>query len=163
MDLQLKLLEDSERFIPQRVNPLDAGFDCRIARFGRIENSLHEGRAIIDFPGDEYPLLPQNQVICFLGFATALPQGYYAQLVPRSSYALWDSLTLMNSPGTIDAGYRREWAAIVHNHGDHRVMLRRGTRICQFIIRRLPPVTFVHVDELPPSKRGEGGFGSTGE
>jgi len=81
---------------------------------------------------------------------------------PRSGLALRRGLTLLNSPGTIDADYRGEIAVILVNLGDAPVVIERGERIAQLVVQRLPEVGLVEVDALPDSERGPGGFGHTG-
>ena len=92
-----------------------------------------------------------------------LPVGYEAQVRPRSGLALKHNLTLTNSPGTIDAGYRGEVGVIMFNHGPEAFSISRGDRIAQMVICKLPEVTLCAVESLSNSDRGEGGFGSTGK
>jgi len=96
------------------------------------------------------------------GIALALPQGYEAQLRPRSGLALEHGITLLNSPGTIDADYRGEIRAILVNLGSEPVTIRRGDRVAQLVIAPVTRVTFERAAMLPASERGAGGFGSTG-
>jgi len=96
------------------------------------------------------------------GFAIAVPPGFEAQVRPRSELALKSGMTLLNSPGTIDADYRGEIGVILVNHGDLPVTVGRGDRIAQLIVQRVPEVRFELVDELPDTVRGAGGFGHTG-
>lgn len=96
------------------------------------------------------------------GFAIAVPPGFEAQVRPRSGLALKSGMTLLNSPGTIDADYRGEIGVILVNHGDLPVTVGRGDRIAQLIVQRVPEVRFELVDELPDTVRGAGGFGHTG-
>jgi len=110
-----------------------------------------------------YILQPLERILCPLGFASEIPQGYYAAVVPRSGLALWEGISIVNSPGTIDAGYRNEWAAIVVNLSNKAITLNRGDKICQFIIRKLVDYEFETVKELPDSERSLRGFGSTGK
>jgi dUTP pyrophosphatase len=96
------------------------------------------------------------------GLAIAVPPGYEAQIRPRSGLALRSGLTLLNSPGTIDADYRGEIGVIVINHGAEAVTIARGDRIAQMVILSLPEVELEATDELPETSRGAGGFGHTG-
>jgi dUTP pyrophosphatase len=96
------------------------------------------------------------------GVALALPQGYEAQLRPRSGLALEHGLTVLNSPGTIDADYRGEVRVILANLGSEPVTIRRGDRIAQLIVAPVTRVAFELCAALPASPRGAGGFGSTG-
>ncbi|HEY5338493.1 MAG TPA: dUTP diphosphatase [Rhizomicrobium sp.] len=96
------------------------------------------------------------------GIALALPQGYEAQVRPRSGLALNHGITVLNAPGTIDSDYRGEVKAILINHGDAPFKIARGMKIAQMVIARHEHVQFAQVSELPATSRGEGGFGSTG-
>ena len=97
------------------------------------------------------------------GIRIALPPGYEAQIRPRSGLALRHGITLLNSPGTIDADYRGEIAVIVINHGDEDFIIEPGERIAQMIIAPVSRATWHEVPELPASDRGTGGFGHTGK
>ena len=125
--------------------------------------SVKDGKKeLIDLNVDEYTLKPLERIGCPLGFATAIPVGYYAAVAPRSGNALWKGLSIVNTPGTIDAGYRNEWMAIIVNLSNKEVTIKKHEKICQFIIRNLPDTELDVVDNLPESDRGLGGFGSTG-
>ena len=103
-----------------------------------------------------------ERVLVPTGIALALPEGYEAQIRPRSGLALKHGVTLLNSPGTIDADYRGEVAVIVINHGTEPFVVRRGDRIAQLVVARVPEVVIEDVDLLPETARGAGGFGHTG-
>ena len=92
-----------------------------------------------------------------------LPVNYEAQIRPRSGLALKHNITLTNSPGTIDAGYRGEVGVIMFNHGPAEFEVKRGDRIAQMVITELPEVELDLVESLSESDRGAGGFGSTGK
>ncbi len=96
------------------------------------------------------------------GLAIALPDGYEAQIRPRSGLALKHGISLVNSPGTIDADYRGEIGVIIINHGQQDFLIERGMRIAQMVIAPYTRAQFSEVLELPTSERGAGGFGSTG-
>ncbi len=107
---------------------------------------------------------PGDRVLVPTGFAVAVPQGWCGLLLPRSGLALHEGLSVLNSPGLIDAGYRGELQVILVNHGHEPVTIERGQRIAQLLIQRVPEVVLVEVDELPEAidDRGERGFGSSG-
>ena len=155
-----KLRNDTN--IPQQSKLGDAGADARIIGFKKI---IHENdkKEVLEINSDTYTLKPLERIGCPLGFSTALPEGYYFKVVPRSGLALWDGLSIVNSPGTIDAGYRNEWMAIVVNLSNKEVTLKKGERICQIILSKMYHYKFIESDELPESERGLGGFGSTGK
>jgi len=140
----------------------DAGADARISGFKKIINEDGK-KELIDVDSESYILKPLERIGCPLGFSTAIPEGYYFKVVPRSGLALWDGLSIVNSPGTIDTGYRNEWMAIVVNLSNKEVILRKGDRICQIILGKLHDYEFIEKDELLDSDRGLGGFGSTGK
>lgn len=96
------------------------------------------------------------------GLALAIPSGYEAQVRPRSGLALKHGLTVLNSPGTIDADYRGEVQVILTNLGSDPVTVVRGMRIAQLVVAAVASPTLVEVEELPASERGAGGFGHTG-
>jgi len=106
---------------------------------------------------------PGRRALVPTGISLALPEGYEAQVRPRSGLALRAGLTLLNTPGTVDADYRGEIAVIAINLGEEPVTIRRGDRLAQLVILRLPAVELEEVEALPDSSRGAGGFGHTGE
>lgn len=108
-------------------------------------------------------LAPGQRSVLPTGLAIALPDGYAAFVHPRSGLAARVGMSLVNTPGTVDAGYRGEIKVIVINHDQAEpIVLRRGDRIAQLVIQRVEFAEFVDVDELPVSARGAGGHGSTG-
>ena len=105
---------------------------------------------------------PGERFLVPTGLSIALPDGYEAQIRPRSGLALKHGISLVNSPGTIDADYRGEIGIIIINHGAEPFTIERGMRIAQMVIAPYARVQFSEVFELPTSTRGAGGFGSTG-
>ena len=97
------------------------------------------------------------------GFAVAVPAGYEAQLRPRSGLAYKHGVTLINSPGTIDADYRGQIMVPMVNHGTAPFSVTRGMRIAQMVIKPVPHIVWAETDVLPPTGRGDGGFGHTGQ
>jgi len=111
---------------------------------------------------EEGDLAPMERRLFATGFAIAIPAGYEVQLRPRSGLALREGLTLPNTPATIDSDYRGELKVALVNLGSAPVRVTRGMRIAQMLVARVEPATFLEVDSIPPTDRGEGGFGSTG-
>ena len=107
-------------------------------------------------------VLPGDWAAVSTGFSIAIPPGYEAQIRPRSGLALRHGISLMNSPGTIDADYRGEVKVIVVNHGKEPFSINRGDRIAQMVIHRVYAGCFEVVENLPETKRSDGGFGHTG-
>jgi dUTP pyrophosphatase len=112
---------------------------------------------------EDVDLAPGERVVVRTGIAIALPEGYAGFVHPRSGLAARHGITLVNAPGTIDAGYRGEIKVILLNTDLAKaVSLRRGDRIAQLVVQRVENVTFREVPALPESARGDNGFGSTG-
>ncbi|MFJ3956590.1 dUTP diphosphatase [Arthrobacter sp. NPDC090010] len=142
LDVELRMLDDGLE-PPSYAQPGDAGADLRAREDVRLE------------PG-ERRLVPT-------GVSIALPFGYVALIHPRSGLATKQGLSIVNAPGTVDAGYRGEIAVTLINLDRERAIeLRRGDRIAQMVIQRVEHARFIPVQELPESARGAGGFGSTG-
>ena len=113
--------------------------------------------------GDEpMELAPGARALVPTGLRLAVPEGYEAQIRPRSGLALRHGLMLPNSPGTIDSDYRGELQVIVMNAGSEPVRIERGMKIAQLVLMPLPRVVWRECAELDATERGEGGFGSTG-
>ena len=107
-------------------------------------------------------LMPGSRALVPTGFALELPSGLEAQLRPRSGLALKHGVTLLNSPGTIDADYRGEVMVLLANLGAEAFTVRRGDRIAQLVVAPVAHVEVVSVEALGETDRGQGGFGSTG-
>jgi dUTP pyrophosphatase len=161
LEVQFKVLR-KETKIPLPSKPGDAGADARIMGFKKIMKAKGE-KKLIDIDSESYTLKPLERVGCPLGFATAIPKGYYFKVVPRSGLALWEGISIVNTPGTIDSGYRNEWMAIVVNLSNNEVILHKGDRICQIILSKMYEYEAIEINELPNSERGLDGFGSTGK
>lgn len=110
----------------------------------------------------ELSLPPGGRALVGTGIAIALPPEFEAQVRPRSGLALKAGITVLNSPGTVDADYRGEIGVILVNLGDSPYVVRRGDRIAQLVIAPVSRAAWAETDRLPPSERGAGGFGSTG-
>ncbi len=112
--------------------------------------------------GEEIVLRPMERALIPTGLAMALPEGFEAQIRPRSGLALKHGITCLNSPGTIDADYRGEIKIMLINLGGEPFVITRGMRIAQMVVAPYVQVAFAPTDTLPPTERGAGGFGSTG-
>ena len=124
----------------------------------------HPGDAGADLvSAEELRLGPGERALVATGVRIALPDGYVAFVVPRSGLAAKHGITIVNAPGTVDAGYRGEIkVSLLNTDASEAYDVAVGDRIAQLIVMPVPRVRFVPVDELPESARGEGGFGSTG-
>ena len=121
--------------------------------------------AAVDFlaaVAEDVVIAPGERTLIPTGLAIALPSGYEAQVRPRSGLALKNGLTLLNSPGTIDADYRGEIGIIIANLGQEPFTVERGMRIAQMLVAPVSRLAWNSVDSLSESERGTGGFGSTG-
>lgn len=108
-------------------------------------------------------LAPGQRALVPTGIALAVPEGYVALVHPRSGLAARHGLSIVNSPGTIDSGYRGEIKVLLVNLDPAQpIQLRRGDRVAQLVVQRVEQASFVEVDRLPESSRGTGGYGSTG-
>lgn len=124
----------------------------------------HPGDAGADLIATEAAVLePGERATVGTGLSIALPNGYAAFVVPRSGLAAKHGITIVNSPGTVDAGYRGEIrVTLLNTDAREAYAIAAGDRIAQLIVMPVPRVRFVEVDRLPGSERGQGGFGSTG-
>ncbi len=124
----------------------------------------HPGDAGADLMASvDVTLAPGERAVVPTGVALALPEGYVALVHPRSGLAARHGLSIVNTPGTIDAGYRGEVKVLLVNHDPSTpIELRRGDRIAQLVVQRFERARFVEVGQLPESARGVGGYGSTG-
>ncbi len=108
-------------------------------------------------------LAPGERCLVPTGIALAVPEGYVALVHPRSGLAARHGLSILNTPGTVDAGYRGEVKVLLVNLDPREpIELRRGDRVAQLVVQRVEQVRFLEVDVLPTSARGDGGYGSTG-
>ncbi|MBE9546445.1 MAG: dUTP diphosphatase [Proteobacteria bacterium] len=141
------------------IERLDGNEDVPLPRY------MTEGSAGMDIFAaveKEEIILPGKRTIVPTGITIALPEGYEAQIRPRSGLAIKNGVTLVNSPGTIDADYRGEIGIIMINHGEEPFIIKRGDRIAQMVVHRAYRVTWDLRDGLDESSRGDGGFGHTG-
>ena len=141
--VKFKMMDGCDDLTPEKAHHDDAAFDIR----SRVDIDLEPGKSI---------LVPT-------GIFIELPHHYEAQVRPRSGLALKHTLTVTNSPGTIDAGYRGEVGVIMLNAGKENYSVKRGERVAQMVIAKLPQVALIKVEELTDTTRGAGGFGSTGK
>lgn len=142
--MEIKIINRSGHPLPAYETPSSAGMDIRAC--------LNEPMSIH----------PGGRALVPTGLFIELPQGYEAQVRPRSGLAWKHGVTVLNSPGTIDADYRGEIKVILINHGDQPFDISNGERIAQLVIARHERITWDETGELAESERGQGGFGSTG-
>lgn len=143
--MKVKIVNHSKHPLPEYKTKASAGMD--------IHANLEE---VVTLKPLERKLIPT-------GLFIELPEGYEAQIRPRSGLALNEGLGLLNSPGTLDADYRGELGVIVVNLSNAVITIEDGERICQMIINRVEQAEWIEVDELSDTERGKGGFGHTGK
>jgi dUTP pyrophosphatase len=132
-----------ERMLPHYAHPGDAGADLRSSQ-------------VVTVP-------PLGRILVATGVSIALPAGYVGLVHPRSGLALKHGITVLNSPGTIDAGYRGEIMVTLYNSSTEPFEIAVGDRIAQLLVQQVSIANFVAVERLPESHRGDAGFGSTGK
>lgn len=143
--MEMKIVNGSHHPLPAYATPQSAGMDLR---------------ANLDAP---VTLRPLERRLILTGLRIALPAGFEAQVRPRSGLALKHGVTVLNTPGTIDADYRGEIGVILINLGAEPFVVNDGERIAQLVVARHEQPALVEVDELDATERGEGGFGHTGK
>ena len=143
--MKIKIVNSSHHPLPQYATPLSAGLDLR---------------ANLDAP---ITLQPMERRLVPTGLRIALPEGYEAQVRPRSGLALKHGITLLNTPGTIDADYRGEIGVIMVNLSTEPFTIADGERIAQLVVARYEQAEWLETDALDETERGEGGFGHTGK
>lgn len=142
--ISISIIADSEALIPSYSSAQAAGADIKAANQADI--AIAPGAAM---------LIPT-------GIRVAIPLGYEIQVRPRSGLALKEQITVLNTPGTIDADYRGEIGVILINHGKKTFVVTPGMRIAQIIVAPVCQANFIAVEQLTTTDRGEGGFGHTG-
>ncbi len=141
MVVRIKRLTD-DAILPQYAHPGDAGMDL--------------------FANCELQLGPGESALVQTGIAIELPPNTEAQVRPRSGLALKSRVSVLNTPGTIDAGYRGEVGVILINHGKQSFTVEKGMKVAQMVIKPVEQAEVIEVDDLSDTRRGAGGFGSTG-
>ena len=142
------------------VQRLDHGKDLPLPE---IQTELSAGVDLLAAIDSDIELAPGGRTIVPTGLAIALPAGFEAQIRPRSGLAHKKGVTVLNSPGTIDADYRGEIGAIMINHGQEIFTIERGMRIAQMVVAPVAGIEWDETETLPETTRGAGGFGSTGK
>lgn len=143
--MEIKLVNKSNNETPSYASKLAAGLDLRA------------------FTNEHILIKPMERKLIHTGLFIELPQGFEAQIRPRSGLALKHGITVLNSPGTIDADYRGEIMVLLINFGSDVFEIKNGDRIAQMIVSNHASVEFVEVRELTETERGAAGYGSTGK
>jgi len=143
--MKIKIVNKSGHKLPEYSTGRSAGMDLRADA------------------KEEIVLKPMKRVLVHTGLYIELPEGYEAQIRPRSGLAIKNGITIVNSPGTIDADYRGEICIILMNLSEEDFIIKDGDRICQMVIARHETAEWIETDSLDDSARGTGGFGHTGK
>ena len=143
--MRVKIINKSDNQLPAYETASSAGMDLRA------------------FTDTDIVLKPFERKLIPTGLFIELPDGYEAQIRPRSGLAIKSGITVLNSPGTIDADYRGEIKVILINMSNTDFTIKSGDRICQMVIAKHEKVEFVEVEEINETERGAGGFGHTGK
>jgi len=143
--MKIPIINQSNNDLPAFATPSSAGMDLRA------------------FLESDIVIAPGERALVPTGLHMALPVGYEAQVRPRSGLAYKHGVTVLNSPGTIDADYRGDVGVILINHGDSDFVVQSGDRIAQLVVAQYASFTWGAVTDLPDTARGEGGFGHTGK
>ena len=131
-----------------------------LPKYETVSSAGMDIRAFI--PEGKIELEPQERKLIRTGLCLEIPKGYEVQIRPRSGLALKNGITVLNSPGTIDADYRGELRVILINHSADRFLITNEMRIAQMVVAQFSRVDLLEVEDLSETDRGEGGFGSTG-
>ena len=155
------LHEDNEEWMPAKSHDDDAGFDLKARAYCEVDD-LGVSEAV-ELAGMTKMLHSNRRILIMTGICLGLTPGWEAQIRPRSGLALKHGITIVNSPGTIDAGYRNEIGVILHNTGQLALAITRGDRIAQMVIKQVPHVVLNVVPRLDQTDRGRNGYGSSGK
>lgn len=142
--MNVQIINKSKHPLPSYATPLSAGMDVR----ANLEKDI--------------VLMPGERCLVPTGMFVELPEGYELQVRPRSGLALKKGITVLNSPGTIDADYRGEIGVVLINHSKENFCVKDGERIAQFVISKFEHITWEETNKLSETERGNGGFGHTG-
>jgi len=143
--MKIRIVNQSDNKLPEYSTEHSAGMDLRA------------------FTDSEIVILPMKRALIKTGLYIEIPEGYEAQVRPRSGLALKNGITVLNSPGTIDSDYRGEIGVILANLSDEPFIIKNGDRIAQMIIAKYEKAELITVDKLVETERGVGGFGHTGK
>jgi len=161
MRLKIKFYENNEDFMPVQAHKGDAGFDLKARKIVVYDNGVKTFE--LDLKEREYCLPPCGRCLVLTGIFIEFSPKYELQIRPRSGLALKYGITIVNSPGTVDSGYRNEIGVILLNTGKRSFPIRYCDRIAQAVVQEIPQVALLKTKKLFDSERGQDGFGSTGK
>ena len=162
--MKVQVINKSSNPLPQYETPQSAGMDLK-ADLWSIQEKFLFGSAIIRNMDNTIAWIvinPGGRALIPTELYTAIPAGYEVQVRPRSGLALKSGITVLNTPGTIDADYRNGWGVILMNQGTEPFIVKQGDRIAQAVLNKVEQIEWEEVEELDSTERGLGGFGHTG-
>lgn len=156
--VEIKVKTNSGVQLPKYETNGAVGLDIRANQY----SYCNEASINCDFPDDGVIIRPMDRILIKTGLFLEIPEGYEAQVRPRSGLALKYGITIVNSPGTIDSDYRGEIGVILLNTGNKPFTINKGDRIAQLVFNKIERINLINTDELSITKRGSGGYNSTG-
>lgn len=164
--MEVKVINKSANELPKYETPASAGMDLKADLWNINEKFLFDARVIRkeDNTIDHIVIEPGGRALIPTELYTAIPEGYEVQIRPRSGLALKSGITVLNTPGTIDADYRNGWGVILMNNDTLKSFkVYQGDRIAQAVLNKIEQIEWNEVESLDETDRGLGGFGSTGK
>lgn len=159
--IDIRVVNNSSNELPDYAHESDAGFDLR-ANVAAVKNTKFLFNASLDVEEHSVTIFPGGRALIPTGLHMAIPEGYELQVRPRSGLALKSGITVLNTPGTIDAGYRGDIGVILMNNGNASFKVLQGDRIAQGVLNQILTGNFILSDTLDDSDRGNTGFGDSG-
>ena len=161
--MKVQVINKSTNELPKYETPQSAGMDLKADLWSIQEKFLFGAQVVYNLDNTiaGIQILPGGRALIPTEIYTAIPMGYEVQVRPRSGLALKHGITVLNTPGTIDADYRNGWGVILMNLGQEPFMVKQGDRIAQGVLAKVEQIEWEEVEELDSTERG-GGFGSTG-
>ena len=162
--MEVRVINKSANELPKYETPQSAGLDLRADLWSINEKFLFDARVVRreDNTIDHITIEPGGRALIPTELYTAIPIGYEVQVRPRSGLALKHGVTVLNTPGTIDADYRNGWGVILMNQGTEPFIVKQGDRIAQAVLAKVEQIEWKEVETLDETERGLGGFGSSG-
>lgn len=162
--MKVQVINKSANELPKYETPQSAGMDLKADLWSIQEKFLFGAQVVynVDNTIAGIQILPGGRALIPTEIYTAIPMGYEVQVRPRSGFALKQGITVLNTPGTIDADYRNGWGVILMNLGQEPFMVKQGDRIAQAVLAKVEQIEWEEVEELDSTERGLGGFGHTG-
>ena len=162
--MKVQVINKSGNELPKYETPQSAGMDLRADLLSINEKFLFDAHVVrnLDNTISNIIIEPGGRALIPTELYTAIPAGYEVQVRPRSGLALKYGVTVLNTPGTIDADYRNSWGVILMNHGNKAFEVYQGDRIAQAVLAKVEQIEWQEVSELNSTDRGLGGFGSSG-